>query len=51
MRQERNTSYEAPTITVVEVKTEGVVCQSPVSGGNSIDDWGNGGTIHEDIFM
>ena len=25
--------YEAPTTIVVEVKTEGVICQSPGNGG------------------
>ena len=29
MKEEGKTNYEAPTITVVEVKIEGVVCQSP----------------------
>lgn len=43
--------YETPAATVVEVKTEGVVCQSPVQGGNSIDDWENGGTTLEDIYF
>ena len=51
MQEEGKTNYEAPTITVVEVKIEGVVCNSPVNGGNSIDGWGNGGTTNDDIYM
>lgn len=51
MKEAGKICYEAPAITVVEVKTEGVVCQSPVKGGNSIDDWGNGGTTNEDIYF
>ncbi len=43
--------YETPAATVVEVKTEGVVCQSPFKGGNSINDWENGGTTLEDIYF
>ena len=43
--------YEAPATTVVEVKIEGVVCQSPVNGGNSINNWGDGGTTNDDIYM
>ena len=43
--------YEAPTTSVFEVKVEGVICQSPLQGGNSINDWGNGGTIDDGIFM
>ena len=51
MKEEGKSYYEAPAITVVEVKIEGVVCQSPVNGGNSIDNWGNGGTTNDDIYM
>ena len=58
MKVEGMIYYETPAATVVEVKTEGVVCQSPVKGGNSINDWGNGGNdwgnggiTHEDIYF
>lgn len=51
MKEEGKSYYEAPAITVVEVIIEGVVCQSPVNGGNSIDNWGNGGTTNDDIYM
>lgn len=51
MKEEEKSYYEAPAITVVEVKIEGVVCQSSVNGGNSIDNWGNGGTTNDDIYM
>ena len=51
MKEEGKSYYEAPAITVVEVKIEGVVCHSPVNGGNSIDNWGNGGTTNDDIYM
>lgn len=43
--------YEAPTTIVVEVKAEGVVCQSPLQNGNSINGWGDGGTTNDEIFM
>ena len=43
--------YEAPTTSVFEVKIEGVVCQSPLQGGNSINDWVDGGTTNDEIFM
>ena len=36
--------YKAPSIIVVEVKFEGIVCASEVNGRNSIDNWGDGGT-------
>ena len=29
MKNKKKELYEAPAITVVEVKTEGIVCQSP----------------------
>ena len=51
MTAEGKAYYEAHTITVVEAKHKGVVCQSPVNGGNSIDNWGNGGTTNDDIYM
>ena len=51
MKEDGKSYYEAPAITVVEVKIEGVVCHSPVNGGNSIDNWGNGGTTNDDIYM
>ena len=51
MKEEGKSYYDAPAITVVEVKIKGVVCQSPVNGGNSIDNWGNGGTTNDDIYM
>ena len=41
MKEEGKSYYEAPAITVVEVKIEGVVCHSPV----------NGGTTNDDIYM
>ena len=51
MKEEGKSYYEAPAITVVEVKIEGVVCQSPVNGRNSINNWRNGGTTNDDIYM
>ena len=33
MKDENKILYEAPTSVVVEVKTEGMVCQSPGNGG------------------
>ena len=46
MKEEGKSYYEAPAITDVEVKIEGVVCHSPVNGGNSIYNRGNGGTTN-----
>ena len=43
--------YEAPTTSVFEVKVEGVVCQSPLQNGNSINDWVDGGAIDDTIYM
>ena len=43
--------YEAPTSSVFEVKVEDVVCQSPLQNGNSINDWVDGGTTNDEIFM
>ena len=51
MKEEGKTFYEAPATTVVEVEIEGVVCESPVNGGNSIDNWQDGGTTNDNIYM
>lgn len=43
--------YEAPSTMIVEVRHEGIVCASEINGGNSIDNWGNGGTTDDDIYL
>ena len=43
--------YEAPLTSVVDVKFEGIICTSDVKGSNSINDWGNGGTTNDDVYM
>lgn len=43
--------YDAPTIAVEELDIEGVICASDVKGGNSINDWGNGGSTNDDLYM
>ena len=43
--------YETPLTMIVEVRHEGIVCASEINGGNSIDNWGNGGTTDDDIYL
>ena len=43
--------YEAPVVTVFEVRQEGIICSSQVNGTNSVDNWGNGGTTNDDTYM
>ena len=43
--------YEAPTVEVVPIRSEGIICGSEVNGSNAIDGWGNGGTTNEDTYM
>ena len=43
--------YEAPSTQVFEVRQKGVLCASYVKGGNSINEWGNGGTTNDDVYM
>ena len=43
--------YETPSTMVFEVKQEGVICASDVKSGNSINDWGNGGTTNDEVYM
>lgn len=39
MKEEGKNFYESPSITIVEVKIERVVCQSPVGAGVEDYDW------------
>ena len=45
--------YAAPSTMVFELKQEGVICASEVFVffGNSVNDWQDGGTTNEEIFM
>ena len=43
--------YEAPSTMIFEVKQGGVICASDVKSGNSINGWGNDGTINDDVYM
>ena len=49
----RKKLYERPTMRVVEIQQRGLLMVSgdPVQGGNSINNWGDGGTTDEDIYM
>ena len=50
MKEEGKSYYEAPAITVVEVKIEGVVCHSPVNGGNSVEGAAGEGIVNSGAF-
>ena len=43
--------YSAPVTVDIKMNGEGVICASDVLGGNSINDWGNGGTTNDDVYM
>ena len=43
--------YIAPECEVLTLQEEGVICASDVKGGNSINDWGNGGNTNDDLYM
>ena len=44
--------YERPTMKVVELQHRTTLLQSsPVGAKNSIDNWNDGGTTSEDIYM
>ena len=36
---------------IIKVKHEGIICTSDVKGGYSINDWENGGTTNDDVYM
>lgn len=44
--------YEKPTMQVVELQQRGLLMTSgKVGSTNSINDWGDGGSDNEDIYM
>ena len=43
--------YLSPEVHIFEVKSEGVICASEVRGGNSINNWENGDTTEDVIYM
>ena len=44
--------YRRPQMRVVEIQQRGLLMTSdPVRGGNSINDWKDGGTTDDDIYM
>ena len=49
--KEKNKFYATPSTAVVELKSKGILCASEVKGGNSIKDWGDGGTTNDEIFF
>ena len=52
METKHNEFYEMPSAKVFEVKQEGVICFSdPITGGNSIDGWEDGGSTDDVIYM
>lgn len=51
MDKKEKQCYEAPSTMVIEVRHEGIICATDVKGGNSINDWGNGGTTNDDVYM
>ena len=51
MKTKHKEFYEAPSARVLEMNQEGLICASDVKGGNSINDWGNGGIIDDEIYM
>lgn len=51
MKTSQKRFYECPLATVYELRQEGVICASDVKSGNSINNWGDGGTIEDQLFM
>ena len=51
MEAKQKEDYDAPSTQVFEVKHEGIICASDVQSGNSINDWGNGGTTNDEVYM
>lgn len=44
-------TYITPSAKSFEFVHESVICDSEVKGDNSIDDWGEGGTTDDDLYL
>ena len=51
MKETTRLLYETPVTKTLELDIEGVICASDVKGGNSINDWGNGGSTNDDLYI
>ena len=51
MEDKTRLQYETPVTKTLELDIEGVICASDVKGGNSINDWGNGGSTNDDLYI
>lgn len=51
MKIKKKELYLSPEVHIFEVKQEGVICASEVRGGNSINNWENGDTTEDVIYM
>ena len=43
--------YEAPSTMVIEVRHEGIICASELNASSSINNWDNGGTTNDEVYM
>ena len=50
-RMKEKTMYCSPQTLVLELKNEGVICASEINGGNSINNWNDGGTTNDELFL
>ena len=44
-------NYERPHMRVVEIRQHGMLMQSGIKSTSSINNWNDGGTDTEDIYM
>ena len=47
----RKQFYEAPVTMIIKVRHGSIICLSNVKGGNSINNWGNGETTNDEVYM
>ncbi|MBO7561288.1 MAG: hypothetical protein J6T04_00180 [Bacteroidales bacterium] len=43
--------YESPHLKIYAVAQEGLICASEVLGSDSIEDWEDGGTTEDDLYL
>lgn len=43
--------YESPHLKIYAVAGEGLICASEINGKDSIEDWEDGGSEDEDLYL
>lgn len=51
MGEKYKDDYKAPSAMAVEVSHEGIICASEIKSNSSINNWSDGGTTNDEIYL